>query len=308
LNPSGTDELSDLGRAFDAMTQRLQETTVSALALQQEVEQHKRTEQALHETQARLQSHAADLEKTVARRTTKLQESIEELEQFSYAIVHDLRAPLRAMQGFAALLEEECSSDDRSPLAKEYLRRIRNASRRMDQLIIDALSYSKSALDDLPLGPVDLQSILDDLLDTYPNLQRDRVDIAVENRLPMVYGNEAALTQCLSNLLGNAVKFAKPGVPPRIRLWSEKIEDPLSSSPLNGTAVRLWVEDNGIGIPVEQHQRIFRMFQRATAEHEGTGIGLAIVRKAVQRMGGEVGLESELGKGSRFWVVLKHPR
>jgi signal transduction histidine kinase len=178
----------------------------------------------------------------------------------------------------------------------------------MDQLIIDALSYSKSALDDLPLEPVDLQAILDDLLDTYPNLQRDRADIRAENRLPMVYGNEAALTQCLSNLLGNAVKFAQPGVPPRVRLWSEEVEAPLGLSQLEDKAVRLWIEDNGIGIPGHLHQRIFRMFQRATSDHEGTGIGLAIVRKAVQRMGGDVGVESEVGKGSRFWLVLKHPR
>jgi signal transduction histidine kinase len=109
-------------------------------------------------------------------------------------------------------------------------------------------------------------------------------------------GHEGFLTQCIFNLLGNAVKFVAPGVKPRIKIWAEEIE----------SRVRLWVEDNGIGIEPRNQDRIFRLFERvqAATEYEGTGIGLTITRKAVERMGGRVGLESQPGAGSRFWIEL----
>ena len=155
---------------------------------------------------------------------------------------------------------------------------------------------------------------------------------------PLVLGNPAALTQCFANLLGNAVKFVPPGLKPRVRLWAQPIRtaecglqnqeemrsaerglksaEAGESSSGSGNShsairtpqsafVRIWVEDNGIGIPERLQGRIFDMFERGTNEYEGTGIGLAIVRKVVQQMQGRVGVESEPGKGSRFWVELK---
>jgi signal transduction histidine kinase len=110
-----------------------------------------------------------------------------------------------------------------------------------------------------------------------------------------VLGNETALTQCLSNLLGNAVKFVVHGTVPRVQIWAEE----------RGRHVRLWFGDNGIGIAPKQHERLFNSFHRLNSDYEGTGIGLAIVKKAAERMGGCVGVESDLGKGSRFWVQLK---
>src|SRR5205085_5690903 len=122
-------------------------------------------------------------------------------------------------------------------------------------------------------------------------------DIHIETPLPSVLANEAALTQVVSNLLGNAVKFVAPGTRPRIRVRADGE---------NGF-VRLWFEDNGIGIPKDAQPRLFQMFQRLNRAdtYEGTGIGLAIVRKAVERMGGTLGVESEPDKGSRFWVKLR---
>jgi len=108
-------------------------------------------------------------------------------------------------------------------------------------------------------------------------------------------GSEALLTQCFANLLGNAVKFVADGVKPQVRVWAEPCNE----------FIRVWIEDNGIGIPLHAQPRLFRMFQRLTANYEGTGIGLAIVRKVVERMGGRVGAESAPGKGSRFWVELR---
>ena len=148
-------------------------------------------------------------------------------------------------------------------------------------------------------------------------------------------GNEAALTQCFSNLLGNAIKFVAPGTRPQVRVWAERREAEAeaeirgrpepnprpqaspaaaitrrrSPSPRLRSAsppfVRLWFADNGIGIPKEAQERIFKMFQRLDKSYDGTGVGLTVVRKAVEKMGGRVGLESEPGGGSRFWLELE---
>ncbi|HZL41699.1 MAG TPA: ATP-binding protein [Verrucomicrobiae bacterium] len=264
-----------------------------------------KTERALRAAQVKLQAHADELEKTVARRTAKLQETVTELEHFSYAITHDMRAPLRAMQSFAGLLELECAGCE-CILSQTYFQRIKIASSRLDQLITDSLNYSNAIRQEFTLEPVDLDELLNGLVDTYPNLQSDKADIHLEANLPTVFGNQAALTQCFSNLLGNAVKFTKPGARPQIRVWAQE-PSPLNSHPLanNRQQLRIWVEDQGIGIPQDSHQRIFGMFQRAAKGYDGTGIGLALVHKVIHRMGGEVGVESVEGQGSRFWVDLR---
>jgi signal transduction histidine kinase len=254
------------------------------------------------ELRAQIETHAQELERTVARRTAKLRETVAELEHFSYAITHDMRAPLRAMEGFAGMLEEECQANP-TQLNLDYVRRIKAAAARLDQLITDSLNYSKTVRQELPTEPVDLGDLLSNLIETYPNLQPDKADIQLESNLPIVFGNAAGLTQCFANLLGNAVKFGKAGVKPRIRVWAEPVPRPAASEnrpPL----IRVWIEDNGIGIPSHSLERVFGMFQRATKDHEGTGIGLAIVRKVVERMGGRAGVESVEGEGSRFWVDL----
>ena len=235
-----------------------------------------------------------ELERLVAERTAKLQELVGELEHFSYSITHDMRAPLRAMMGFAAVVEE-LSADSPNHEQKDFLRRISISARRMDLLITDALNYSKTVRSELPLAPVDVGHLLRGMLDTYPELQAARRGISVERDLPLVIGNEAGLTQCFSNLLGNAVKFAKPGSSPEIRVRAQQF---------NGW-VRLWVEDKGVGISKAMLPKVFQMFSRGASEQAGTGIGLALVRKVVDRMGGRVGVESEEGKGSRFWVELR---
>jgi signal transduction histidine kinase len=205
----------------------------------------------------------------------------------------------------------------------------------MDSLITDALNYNRTVRQELALAPVDAGRLLRGMVDTYPELQPSRAQIEIEGEIPLVMGNEAGLTQCFSNLLGNAVKFAKPGQTPRIRIWAElrnaecriqnaecgnehpesRIQHPASSptehAPRNTTphsalgTVRIWIEDNGIGIPEPMLPRVFDMFARGHQGYEGTGIGLALVRKVMDRMGGKVGVESEEGKGSRFWLDLK---
>jgi PAS domain S-box-containing protein len=260
----------------------------------------------------------AELERLVTERTAKLNELVAELEHFSYTITHDMRAPLRAMQGFAEMFVEAYTGGQQQD-AQRFLQRIQTAASRMDVLITDALNYNKAVRQDLPLEPVDIGLLLRGMLDTYPELQSSRAQIEIEGELPRVLGNQAGLTQCFSNLLGNAVKFTKPGQRPEIRIWAERRPTPaptrfqdalparpptLNPHPMATAVIRLWVEDNGLGISESMLPRVFDMFSRGTNEQPGTGIGLALVRKVVDRMGGRVGVESQEGQGSRFWLEL----
>lgn len=231
-----------------------------------------------------------ELESLVADRTARLQELVAELEHFSYTITHDMRAPLRAMRGFAEMV---CGMKP-SAEQEEFLRRIIIAAERMDALIAGALSYSKAIRQDLPLAPLDAGRLLRGMLDTYPEFQTFHADINVAADIPLVMANEAGLTQCFSNLLGNAIKFVEHGKRPEVRVWGE----------LRDGSVRLWVEDKGTGISSTMLPRVFDMFAHGASPQAGTGIGLALVRKVVHRMGGKIGVESEPGKGTRFWFDL----
>ena len=258
-----------------------------------DITERKRAEEALHQAQEKLREYATNLEATVQLRTAELQKTVNELEHFSYSITHDMRAPLRAMHSFASLLLDDFAPT-LPPLAHDYLKRIAISADRMDHLITDALDYSKAMREELKLAPVDSEKLLRGMIASYPAFQPPAADIEIQGHLPIVLANHAGLTQCFSNLLNNAVKFVARGRVPHVRVWAE------TRSPV----VRLWFGDNGIGIPPEMHEQIFGMFQRLSREYEGTGIGLALVCKVVERMGGKVGVESEPGRGSRFWLEL----
>jgi signal transduction histidine kinase len=258
-----------------------------------DVTERKRAEEALRSAHDQLASRAVHLERLVEERTSKLNETIGDLEAFSYSIVHDLRAPLRAMANFARLLVAECGPI--STTSNDYANRISTAAERMDMLIQDVLSYSRVARIDLPLAALDVGVLLRGMLETYPAFQPPHAHVELEGDFPRVRANEAALTQCISNLLGNAVKFVAPGVTPRVRVWAETRDE----------RVRLFFQDNGIGIEKEAHENIFKMFHRLSKRYEGTGVGLSIVKKAVEKMRGKVGVESEPGKGSTFWLELE---
>jgi signal transduction histidine kinase len=207
-----------------------------------------------------------------------------------------MRAPLRAMHGFAEKLREDYAGKPMDAEAGDYLSRISRAAVRLDLLIQDVLTYTRVMRAEVPMQEVDLERLIADLVEAYPQWQAPNAEVRITGGLPIIRGNEALLTQCFSNLIGNAVKFVEPGVKPCVTIRAEPV----------GMQTRIWFEDNGVGIASENHRRIFRLFERIypTSQFEGTGVGLTIVRKAVERMNGEVGFESELGKGSKFWIQL----
>ncbi len=247
------------------------------------------------ELEERLQEARDELEQRVEERTAELTATVADLEAFSYSISHDLRAPLRAMEGYAEILKQRLEKKLDS-MEKNFLERISASAKRLDGLVQDVLKYSRVARAPLAIHPVNVERLVSGIIQDYPSFQAPQADIEIQKPLPQVKANEAFLTQCVSNLLSNAVKFVKPGDRAKVRVWSEELEE----------RVRLWFEDNGIGIPPDAYRRIFGIFQRlhAQREYEGTGIGLAVVKKAAERMGGKVGLESVLGKGSKFWIEL----
>jgi PAS domain S-box-containing protein len=249
----------------------------------------------MRQAQKNLKAYSADLEKRVADRTTTLQQMVSELEAFSYTVSHDLRSPLRAMQGFSEAVMEDYA-DKLDEQGRDYLGRIKNAATRLDRLIQDLLSYTRISRQEAPLEAFDLNQIVPDIIEHDASLHPPRAKVTVEGKLPRVLGRETALNQVITNLLGNAIKFVKPGTVPEIKIRAED----------HGALARLWVEDNGIGIAPSDQERIFEMFIQLNEPqlYRGTGVGLAIVKKAAQTMRGAVGVESKEGEGSRFWVDL----
>jgi PAS domain S-box-containing protein len=262
-----------------------------------DITERKESEEALVNAKNEIGRHAAHLEQIVTERTTQLRETIGELEGFSYSVSHDMRAPLRAMQSFAQYLVDEYGKKlDAKGI--NYLHQIMRSAVRLDHLIQDVLSYTKILHSPLPMESVNLDRLVRDMIETCPNGQPIKPEIKVKGKLPKVMGNEALMMQCVSNLLSNGTKFVSPGTTPRLEISAEAREESM---------IRVWFKDNGIGIAPEDHARIFRLFERVHPENEfeGTGIGLTIVRKATERMGAQVGFESELGKGTQFWMQFK---
>jgi PAS domain S-box-containing protein len=267
------------------------------LAVTQDVTERRLAEVELLKAKNEIGHQAVELEKVVKERTRELRETIGELEGFSYSVSHDMRAPLRAMQSFAQYLVDEYGNklDEKGT---NYLHQIMRSAVRLDRLIQDVLSYTRILHAKLPMEEVDLDRLVRDIVETFPNEQPIKPDIQIKGKLPHVMANQALLAQCISNLLSNGAKFVLPGTTPHLEISAQSTED---------ASIRVSFKDNGIGIAPENHDRIFRLFERIhpAAEYEGTGIGLTIVRKASERMDAKVGFESKLGKGSNFWIQLK---
>lgn len=267
--------------------------------LEQEITERKQAEKELQDAKAALADEAVLLERLVAERTAELTSTNKQLEAFVYTIAHDLRAPLRAMQGFSETLVND-ESPALSEAGQDYVKRIRDSARYMDALLGDLLAFASITQQHIELAPTNLQPIVEAVL------SRLEKDIAEKHALvettgpwPVVMAHTPTLSQVLFNLLSNALKFVRPGVQPQIRVRAEE-------APVQPGSIRIWVEDNGIGIAPEHQQQIFRLFLRLHRDaYPGTGIGLTIAQKGVERMGGTLGVESSTEHGSRFWFDLR---
>lgn len=262
--------------------------------LKHEVERRKESEAALRAAEAQLAAHAGELERRVRDRTAHLRATIDSLEGLLYHMAHNLRAPLRAMEGFAVLLQGDYAPH-LDEAGKDYARRISAGARRMDLLLQDLLDYGRLGHMEVSPARINLDEALNTVLSRLAETIRVHdAEINLRPPLPAVWADAQLLERVLFNLLDNALKFVAPGVALRIQIWSEG----------RGPVIRLWIQDNGIGIEQRYFSRIFEPFETLgpPGTGESTGIGLAVVAKSMERMRGKAGVESTPGEGSRFWL------
>ncbi len=241
------------------------------------------------------ESRILQLNQELKHQVAALTEANRELKAFNYSIAHDLRTPLRSMNGFAQALTLD-ESGQLTQTGLDFAGRIARGAAYMDRMLQDLLVYSTLSQTELVLGRVSLDEAVHELLAVLSKDLKD-LDCEVDVRAPLgdVTAHASTLKQIISNLVSNSLKFRAPQRSPVLRIFTTQEQG----------FTRLWVEDNGIGIAPEHHERVFRLFARVSNnETPGTGIGLSLVRKGAERMGGSAGLVSRPGEGSQFWVEL----
>ena len=247
-------------------------------------------------TQQELERLNRELEDRVRSRTEQLEAANKELEAFSYSVSHDLRAPVRHIDGFVKLLERE--HPPASDKAAHYLRTIAASSRRMAALIDDLLALSRTGRAPLEMRTVQLAALVDEVIvDLRPDVARRRIEWKV-GELPAVRGDPSLLRVVLQNLLDNAVKYTKLQSRAVVEVGALRLDD-------GETAI--FVRDNGVGFDMRYADRLFGVFQRLhrAEEFEGTGIGLATARRVIHRHGGRIWGEGEPGRGACFYFTVQ---
>jgi signal transduction histidine kinase len=253
-------------------------------------------EEHLRAAKEELDKANAELERRVAERTASLQEATDDLNTFVYSVAHDLRAPSRAQYGFSMMLLES----QRDRLSKEGVQcveKIKQAALKMDALVSSLLAYVGVSREQPVIEAVDVAGCIRQLLhDSAAKIEPANALIHSSQAQGTVLASESSLRRALSHLLDNALKFSKPG---------QRVEITFRSEPI-GDRTRIWIEDNGIGIAPRYHPKLFGVFQRlhGDGQYGGIGIGLALVKRSIQRMGGRVGVESQADQGCRFWIEL----
>lgn len=238
----------------------------------------------------------AELEERIAARTAALNAKTRELETFAYSVAHDLKAPLRGIDGYSRLLLED-HFESLNEEGRSFLETIHGSTEEMSQLIDDLLEYSRLERRELKPDRVELGPLIKTMVEQKRREATDSdIDFVVNVNGGSVVADTNGLTQCLRNYLDNAVKFTGMIPQPRIEIGSNETEE----------KHLIWVRDNGVGFDMKDHERIFNIFQRLNPsdEYPGTGIGLAIVRKAMERMGGRAWAESKSGQGATFYLEI----
>ena len=245
----------------------------------------------LSETNERLQEEIAERRRAEEALTGRNRE----LESFVYTASHDLRTPLVSIEGFSRLLEEEYA-DRLDTEGREYLGRVRANATNMNALLSDLLELSRVTRSGEPKERVAVGEVVAQALEELePFIAESGAEVKTPDEFPTVSAGPTRLRQVFTNLISNALKFAREGAPPRVEIAWEKLRD----------GYRFEIRDNGIGIPEEYREQIFDLFSRLKEKDvPGTGIGLAIVKRIVERHGGKIGVESKVGEGSRFWFTL----
>lgn len=235
------------------------------------------------------------IERELEKKAEELKRSNEELQRFAYVASHDLQEPLRTVSSFVGLLEREATGN-LNEKEMTYLRFIREGSKRMQYLIQDLLEYSRVETSAKDFAEVDMNEVVNKaLLSLEYSIKESQAKVTVDE-LPIIFGDQTQMVQLFQNLMGNAIKFRRPGEPPRLEV----------SSVTNTKEHIFSVRDNGIGIAPEHANMLFKMFSRlhTNDEYPGTGIGLAIAKKIVERHGGRIWVESDGISGSNFSFTI----
>jgi light-regulated signal transduction histidine kinase (bacteriophytochrome) len=235
-------------------------------------------------------------ERDIEKKACELARSNVELQQFAYIVSHDFKGPLATTIGNLALLEKQYAGKVMDEKAQQFVRNTIQSEERMSRLIDDLLELSKVDSKGKPFEKVNMNEVLSLVEQNLDRALKESNATITSDPLPTVMADQVQIMGLLQNLIANAIKFRRPGEPPRIHVSATSTDSEWTFS----------VADNGIGIPEEQQERIFQMFQRLHTEQEypGTGIGLAISKKIAQRHGGRIWVESEEGKGATFYFTI----